>query len=118
MATNPANQPIAINAQREQGLVTIDWADGHRSQYTSVALRWLCPCAFCRGEAGQPGWLDSMPELSAQQTQLVDLRLVGSYAIAPIWGDGHDTGYYTFDALRASCTCPTCTADRAGGPRG
>ena len=118
MATNPAKQPIAINAQREQGLVTIDWADGHRTQYTSVALRWLCPCAFCRGEAGQPGWLDSMPQLSAQQTQLVDLRLVGTYAIAPIWGDGHDTGYYPFDQLREQCSCATCTADRAGGTRG
>src|SRR5512141_2593589 len=118
MASNPATQPVAINAQREQGLVTIDWADGHRSEFGSVTLRWLCPCAFCRGEAGQPGWLDSMPELSAQQTQLVDLRLVGTYAIAPIWGDGHDTGYYTFDALRAQCSCPTCTADRsAGGTR-
>jgi DUF971 family protein len=115
MATNTANQPVAINAQREQGLVTIDWADGHTSRYTSVALRWLCPCAFCRGEGGSPGWLDSMPELKEQQTQLVDMRLVGTYAIAPVWGDGHDTGYYTFEALRAVCPCPACTAARAAG---
>src|ERR1035437_5985777 len=55
MTTNSAIQPTAINADRDAGLVTIDWADGHRSQYTAVALRWLCPCAFCRGEAGARG---------------------------------------------------------------
>jgi len=30
------------------------------------------------------------------------MRLVGAYAIAPTWGDGHDTGFYTFDTLRAT----------------
>lgn len=118
MATKPATQPIAINARREEGLIAIDWADGHRTEYTSVALRWLCPCAFCRGEGSSAGWLDSMPELNDQQTQLVDMRLIGTYAMAPVWGDGHDTGYYTFEALRAQCPCASCAADRAGGPRG
>jgi len=25
------------------------------------------------------------------------MRLVGAYALAPAWADGHDTGYYTFE---------------------
>jgi DUF971 family protein len=112
MTTNSAIQPSAINADREAGIVTIDWADGHRSQYKAVSLRWLCPCAFCRGEAGTPGWLDSMPTLTPVQTQLVAMRLIGQYALAPTWADGHDTGYYTFEALRRSCSCETCDADR------
>jgi DUF971 family protein len=112
MTTNPAIQPTAINADRTAGLVTIDWADSHRSRYSALSLRWLCPCAFCRGEAGTPGWLDSMPTLTPEQTQLVAVRLVGTYAIAPTWADGHDTGYYTFEALRRGCTCDRCTADR------
>ena len=41
------------------------------------------------------------------------MHLIGSYAIAPTWGDGHDTGYYTFDALRASCPCEICAANPA-----
>ena len=82
-------------------------------------LRWLCPCAYCRGEAGLPGWLDSAPTLSAEQTRLVDIALVGQYAVAPTWGDGHHTGYYTFTALRDHCPCPACTARRAAiGPQG
>jgi ATP-binding protein involved in chromosome partitioning len=112
MATNLANQPRAINADREAGAVTIDWADGHTSKFDTETLRLLCPCAYCQGEAGRPGWLDTNPTLSAIQTQLVSMRLVGQYALAPTWADGHDTGYYTFEALRERCPCPACTARR------
>jgi DUF971 family protein len=41
--------------------------------------------------------------------------MVGGYAIAPTWGDGHHTGYYTFTMLRDRCPCETCTARRHGG---
>ncbi|MGA2513115.1 MAG: DUF971 domain-containing protein [Candidatus Limnocylindrales bacterium] len=112
MGQSPANHPARINAERETGLVTVEWSDGHRSEYGAVELRLLCPCAFCGGEAGRPGWLDTNPELTSAQTQLVGMRLVGAYALAPTWGDGHDTGYYTFEALRANCPCPACTAAR------
>jgi DUF971 family protein len=110
MNRTPANQPTAIKADREAGQVTIDWADGHVSRFEATALRLSCPCAFCQGEAGRPGWLDTNPELTAAQTQLVDMRLVGAYAIAPTWGDGHDTGYYTFESLREMCPCTQCAA--------
>jgi DUF971 family protein len=40
------------------------------------------------------------------------MRLIGQYALAPTWGDGHDTGYYTFDALRRDCPCSECAAGR------
>ena len=39
-----------------------------------------------------PGWLDSAPTLTAEQTRMVDIHLVGNYAVAPSWGDGHHTG--------------------------
>ena len=39
--------------------------------------------------------------------------MVGGYAIAPTWGDGHHTGYYTFTLLRDRCPCPECAARRA-----
>ena len=114
MNQSPANSPVNINADRAAGLLTIDWADGHRSEFEAVPLRLLCPCAFCRGEAGRPGWLDTNPTLTAEQTQMVGARLVGQYAIAVAWADGHDTGYYTYESLRESCPCPACTIARAG----
>ncbi len=59
-----------------------------------------------------PGWLDSGPTLNTDQTRLVDVTMVGGYAIAPSWADGHHTGYYTFTMLRDRCPCPVCTARR------
>jgi DUF971 family protein len=105
--------PARIHADRAAGTLELEWQDGHRTVYTSHDLRWLCPCAFCRGEAGLPGWLDTSPTLSPEQTRLVDVHLVGNYAIAPTWGDGHQTGYYPFRLLRDRCSCPECTSRRA-----
>jgi DUF971 family protein len=108
--------PTSIHADRAAGRLDIEWADGHRTSFDTTTLRWLCPCAFCRGEAGLPGWLDSGPTLSPEQTRLVDVALVGGYAIAPTWGDGHHTGYYTYALLRERCSCPACAARRAAAP--
>ena len=88
------------------------WADGHETAYDTLTLRWLCPCAFCRGEAGMPGWLDSGPTLTDEQTRLADVSMVGGYAIAPHWGDGHHTGYYTFTHAARPLPVPRLHARR------
>jgi DUF971 family protein len=98
--------PARIHADRAARELQLEWQDGHRSVYDFTTLRWLCPCAFCRGEAGLPGWLDSGPTLTEEQVTLTDVSLVGQYAIQPIWADGHGTGFYTFEQLRKSCPCP------------
>ena len=48
----------------------------------------------------------SASQLTAEQTRLEDVRPVGRYALQPIWADGHSTGLYTYDYLRANCECP------------
>jgi DUF971 family protein len=102
-----------IHADRTARTLDIIWADGHATRYDFTALRWLCPCAHCRGEAGMPGWLDSAPTLTPDQTRLVDMSIVGAYAIMPMWADGHHTGFYTYRLLRERCPCADCTRDRA-----
>jgi DUF971 family protein len=104
--------PTRIHADRTAGTLELEWQDGHVTIYNAHDLRWLCPCAFCRGEAGLPGWLDTAPTLTAEQTRLVDVHLIGSYAIAPAWADGHHTGYYPYVLLRDRCPCAACAADR------
>ena len=119
MSASPALSPIVparIHADRTAATLQVDWQDGHRTVYDFVSLRWLCPCAFCRGEAGLPGWLDSRPTLTPEQTQMVDIQLVGNYAVCPSWADGHHTGYYTFAVLRDRCPCAECLARRASSP--
>ena len=121
---SPSDAPARIHADRDAGTLLIEWVDGHVTVYDAVTLRWMCPCAYCRGEAGLPGWLDSNPTLTAEQTRLVSIEAVGSYAVAPSWGDGHHTGFYTYELLRTHCPCPACAAargaaghpDPAGGP--
>jgi DUF971 family protein len=114
-SSSPTGAPTVarkIHADRAAATLAIDWADGHATVYDFTALRWLCPCAYCRGEAGLPGWLDSAPTLTAEQTRMTDIHLVGNYAVSPHWGDGHSTGFYTFNLLRDRCPCPECTARR------
>jgi DUF971 family protein len=105
--------PTRIDADRGAGTVTLGWTDGHETVYDTVTLRWLCPCAYCRGEAGLPGWLDTSPTLTDDQMRLVDVHLVGSYALAPTWADGHHTGYYPFSLLRERCSCSEDSSRRA-----
>ncbi|HYM83129.1 MAG TPA: DUF971 domain-containing protein [Candidatus Dormibacteraeota bacterium] len=116
MSSDARTTPTGIHADRGAGTVELHWADGHVTTYATEALRWLCPCAYCRGEAGLPGWLDSSPTLTPEQVRLVDLRLVGRYALAPLWGDGHSTGFYAFELLRDRCPCPECSQRRASRP--
>ena len=112
-ATPSPTVATQIHADREGRTLRVEWQDGHVTVHDFTALRWLCPCAYCRGEAGMPGWLDTAPTLTPEQTRLVDIALVGNYAVAPSWGDGHHTGYYTFALLRDRCPCAECSARRS-----
>jgi len=104
--------PVSIAGDADNRRMTITWNDGHASELTYEWLRWHCPCASCAGEGGAPGELAFTTELTADQTMLDDLQLVGSYGMSPTWKDGHHTGIYTFRALRAMCPCPECDARR------
>jgi DUF971 family protein len=100
-----AIKPTNIHADRPARTLTIEWADGHQSAFDLTVLRWLCPCAYCRGEGGQPGWLDSKPTLTDEQLELTDMSLTGNYAVQPSWADGHSSGFYSFEHLRRNCPC-------------
>jgi DUF971 family protein len=104
---------MEIRLDREARLVHITWLDGHKSAYGFEWLRWRCPCAYCAGEGGAPGALATTTSLTPEQVNLERLELVGRYAIAPQWADGHGTGIYSFESLRANCPCVACTKQRA-----
>lgn len=112
MGEDAATEPAAITLLSSQRVVEVRWADGHRSRYPFALLRWACPCAECRGEMGRPGTLASTTALTFAQQELIDLQLVGRYAVQPRWADGHETGIYAFEDLRALCPCADCTAAR------
>jgi DUF971 family protein len=78
----------------------ITWEDGTRSTYTGMQLRWACPCAECRGEAGVPGRLARVKSLSDSELRISNVTLVGQYALQIAFESGHATGLYTFSLLR------------------
>ena len=83
--------------------LAIKWADGGESFIPLETLRRACPCAGCKGETDIMGNLYKNPDqpLTAKAFGLVKFMVVGGYAIQPVWADGHNTGLYSFDYLRA-----------------
>ena len=82
--------------------VAIKWEDGSESFIPLEKLRRGCPCAGCRGEVDVMGHVYKNAErpLPAQAFQLVRINRVGGYAVQLVWGDGHDTGLFSFEYLK------------------
>jgi len=66
-------------------------------------LRKACPCAHCNGEKDVFGNIYKGPDsvLSQSSIKILKISLVGQYAIRVFWKDGHSSGIYTFDLLKA-----------------
>ena len=82
--------------------LAIRWDDGSESFIPLLTLRRACPCASCAGERDIFGNLAKGPDrpLGPRAAELVRLAPVGSYAIQPVWADGHNTGLYSYEYLR------------------
>ena len=93
-------RPINVEPIGEE--LAIKWDDGSESFVRLESLRRHCPCAGCKGEVDVMGNLYKGPEqvLKPSAFQLLRVVNVGSYAIQPIWGDGHATGIFSFEFLK------------------
>ena len=93
-------RPLDIQTIGEE--LAIKWDDGAESFIRLEKLRRHCPCAGCKGEVDVMGNVYKAPSeaLSPRAFQLVRLENVGSYAIKPIWADGHSTGIFSFEYLQ------------------
>jgi len=89
--------------QQIGGELAVKWADGGESFIPLETLRRACPCADCKGEMDIMGNLYKNPAqpLTAKAFALVKFMVVGGYAIQPVWADGHNTGLFSFEYLRA-----------------
>ena len=88
--------------------LAVKWEDGTESFIPFERLRRACPCAGCKGESDIMGNLYKGPEqsLTPLAFQLRGLTFVGSYAVQPVWADGHATGLYSFDYLKRIADAP------------
>lgn len=108
--------PTSYLMDEDNRQLFISWSDGHETVYPYEMLRRACPCAWCAGEGGEKGAVDATTVFTPEQTTLYELQMVGRYGLSPSWGDGHHTGIFTYERLRALCQCDECR-DTRGGPR-
>ena len=92
-------QPTHI--ERGTTSLKIQWKDSHHSEVAYRLLRQKCPCARCDATRSGKDPFHILPaDDFFENLQLVDIQLVGRYAVRLVWNDGHRTGIYTFQFLR------------------
>lgn len=98
--------PTEIDYKASENLLRMTFSDGHVSEFPTRYLRGYCPCAYCQGHgSGPPKWQEVTHQ---RQINVADVSQVGNYALCIVWEDGHDTGIFSFQNLRAMCPCPEC----------
>lgn len=60
---------------------------------------------------GQPPDARAIRDAPESDLNLEAVEAVGSYALQFFWSDGHSTGIYSWDWLRAACPCSECLAE-------
>jgi DUF971 family protein len=91
-------RPTKVQLDRPGRRLVVEWADGFRTSYPWSFLRAKCPSAgetTAREVSNPLAVLGKIPS-----AELVDVRMVGAYAINLTWADGHSAGIYTWDYLQ------------------
>ena len=82
--------------------LALKWDDESESFVGLEKLRRACPCAHCAGETDLTGGVHrpaSKAPLTEQSFAVLSLSRIGSYALSVHWGDGHQTGIYSWPQL-------------------
>jgi DUF971 family protein len=89
--------PLRIG-RRDPARLVLEWRDGAVSELTAATLRRACPCARCVHEITGDLLLD--PRSVPDDLRHEHVELVGRYALALRFADGHETGIFTWRHLR------------------
>jgi len=107
----PSLTPVRITVDSEAQTFTIVWKDSHITSFPLDGLRRACPCAGCQGHAKMHTLPDPalfrLPALMRWNN--LKIQSAGSIGLRLIWDDGHNTGIYSWERLRAMCPCSECT---------
>ena len=88
--------PVELRLKRAAKRLEIDFDDGASYRLPAEYLRVMTPSAEDRGHGAGPGRL----VFGKKDVALTDLTPIGRYAVRLVFDDGHDTGLYSWDALR------------------
>jgi ATP-binding protein involved in chromosome partitioning len=86
-----------------EDMMKITWNDGHESKLSAYHLRENCRCATCRNE--HTGEKILPPGSVPRDIKILKQEVIGNYALAFIFSDGHSTGIYSYQYLRDTCPC-------------
>jgi ATP-binding protein involved in chromosome partitioning len=85
--------------RRDARTLSVLWEDGRQNDFDVRDLRLACRCALCVEEMSGRPLLD--PKSVRPDVIPRTITSVGNYAITVSWNDGHNTGIYSFERLRA-----------------
>jgi DUF971 family protein len=91
--------PTNIRALQAEQVLEVTWPDDRIDRLPYRLLRSECPCASCRNEWTGEQMLD--PNTIRPDLKLVGMETIGTYAIQPAWNDGHASGLFSWETLRA-----------------
>ncbi len=113
MRQHPTARRVVIDSEAQN--LTISWSDDHETVFPLDGLRRACPCATCVGHENMGRLPDPVIFQLPGLMRWENLRLepVGNYALRLTWDDGHNTGIYTWERLRAMCPCEECASRSA-----
>jgi DUF971 family protein len=87
--------PTEIKLHQKSRVMEIAFSDGHSFQLPYEFLRVHSPSAEVRGHG--PG--QEVLQVGKRGIEIRTLEPVGSYAVQPVFSDGHATGIYSWDYL-------------------
>ncbi len=88
-------RPTEIKLHQKSRKMEIAFSDGSRFELSYELLRVYSPSAEVRGHG--PG--QEVLQAGKRNVEITSLEPSGSYAVQPVFSDGHDTGIYSWDYL-------------------
>jgi DUF971 family protein len=88
-------EPTAITLHQKSRVLEIAFADGRSFRLPYELLRVYSPSAEVRGHG--PG--QEVLQTGKRDVEIRSLEPVGSYAVQPVFSDGHSTGIYSWEYL-------------------
>ena len=91
----PERIPTQITLHQKSRVLEIAFSDGRGFSLPYEYLRVFSPSAEVRGHG--PG--QEVLQTGKRNVEIRSLEAVGSYAVQPVFSDGHSTGIYSWDYL-------------------
>ncbi len=88
--------PSKIKLHREDGSLTLEYANGEHFTYSGEYLRVHSPSAEVRGH----GKGQEVLQFGKKDVRITAASTAGNYALKITFSDGHDSGIYSWDYLR------------------